>query len=160
MIEILKLLEQNPDLTNDQIAQMLSTDPAQVAQFIDQCKQNQIILGNKMIIDWDKTDRELVTALIEVKITPMRGVGFDRVAQRIYQYPEVDSVYLMSGGFDLTVIIEGTTLKDVAMFVAEKLSTLEQVSGTATHFVLKKYKDKGVMFTSREPQPERVDGIL
>lgn len=103
-------------------------------------------------MDWDRTDREAVTALIEVKVTPQRGDGFDRVAERIYQYDEVESVYLMSGAFDLTVIISGRTLKEVAQFVGERLSTLEDVTGTATHFILHKYKEKHLIFEKQEQQ--------
>ena len=105
-------------------------------------------------MDWDRTDREAVTALIEVKVTPQRGEGFDRVAERIYQYDEVESVYLMSGAFDLTVIISGRTLKEVAQFVGERLSTLEDVTGTATHFILHKYKEKHLIFEKQEKQPK------
>ena len=96
-------------------------------------------------IDWEKTGREDVTALIELKITPQRDLGFDRVAERIYNYPEVQSLYLMSGGFDLCVVIEGRTMREVALFVAEKLAPMESVISTATHFVLRKYKDKGLI---------------
>ena len=106
-------------------------------------------------MDWDRTDRETVTALIEVSVTPQRGEGFDRVAERIYQYDEVESVYLMSGSFDLTVIISGRTLKEVALFVGEKLAPLEDVTGTATHFILKKYKEKHLIFEKQEVQEER-----
>ena len=105
-----------------------------------------MILGYKTIIDWDKTDREYVSALIEVKITPQRDRGFDRVAEQIYSYPEVQSLYLMSGGFDLAVLIEGKTMKEVAFFVAQKLAPIDGVLSTATHFVLRKYKDKGVIY--------------
>ena len=105
-----------------------------------------MILGYKTMIDWDKTDREYVSALIEVKITPQRDRGFDRVAERIYNYPEVQSLYLMSGAYDLAVLIEGKTMREVAYFVAQKLATIEDVISTATHFVLRKYKDKGVIY--------------
>ena len=113
-------------------------------------------MGYNALIDWDKTDRELVTALIEVKVTPQRGDGFDRVAARIYQYPEVTSVYLLSGGYDLVVMIEGKTLKEVAHFVSSKLATIDAVTGTATHFVLKKYKDKGVLFEEDDEEDRRI----
>ena len=105
-----------------------------------------MILGYKALIDWDKTDKEHVSALIELKITPQRDRGYDHVAQKIYNYPEVESLYLMSGSFDLAVLIEGKTMREVALFVAEKLATIEDVTSTATHFVLRKYKDKGVIF--------------
>ncbi|MCQ2554019.1 MAG: Lrp/AsnC family transcriptional regulator, partial [Clostridia bacterium] len=109
----------------------------------------------KAIIDWDKTENENVTALIEVKVTPQRGDGFDRIAERIYQYDEVESVYLMSGAFDITVIISGRSLKEVALFVSEKLSVIDGVTGTATHFILKKYKEKHLIFANKPVQEER-----
>ena len=103
-------------------------------------------MGYKTVVDWEKTAVESVTAMIDVKLTPQRDRGFDRVAERIYNYPEVQSLYLMSGGFDLAVLIEGKTMKEVAYFVAQKLATIEDVISTATHFVLRKYKDKGVIY--------------
>ena len=106
-------------------------------------------------MDWDRTHRESVTALIEVKVTPQRGDGFDRIAQRIYQYDEVESLFLMSGSFDFTVIISGRTLQEVARFVGEKLAPMEGVTGTATHFILKKYKEKHLIFPVQEEQEER-----
>ena len=109
-----------------------------------------MILGYKTMIDWDKTDREYVTAMIEVKMTPQRDRGFDRIAEKIYNYPEVQSVYLMSGSYDLCLIIEGRTMKEVAYFVAQKLAPIESVLSTATHFVLRKYKDKGVIYGAPE----------
>ena len=108
------------------------------------------ILGYKAIIDWEKTDRESVSAMIEVKLTPQRNSGFDRIAEKIYNYPEVQSVQLMAGGYDLSVLIEGKTMKEVALFVSQKLATIDGVVGTATHFVLHKYKDKGVLYDSAE----------
>ena len=102
------------------------------------------------MINWDSTGVEKVTALIEVRVTPQRGKGFDDIAERIYKYPEVNTVYLMSGGYDLMVILEGKTLKDVASFVTSKLSTLDTVIGTTTHFILKKYKDHGTIMAKKE----------
>jgi DNA-binding Lrp family transcriptional regulator len=107
------------------------------------------------MVDWDRTDEEIVTALIEVKVTPQRGLGFERVAERIYQYDEVESLYLMSGGYDLSVTIAGKSMKEVALFVATKLAPIEGVSGTATHFILKRYKDHGVMFKIEEEKQEK-----
>ena len=124
----------------------------EVKAAIRKYEEEKVILGYKAIVDWDRTDRESVTALIEVKVTPQRGEGFDRVAERIYQYDEVESVYLMSGAYDLTVIISGRTLKEVAQFVGERLSTLEDVTGTATHFILHKYKEKHLIFEKQEQQ--------
>lgn len=155
MKKLLQLLEDDCTLTHAQLAAMTDTTEAEVAAAIAKYEEENLILGYKAIVDWDRTDRESVTALIEVKVTPQRGEGFDRVAERIYQYDEVESVYLMSGAFDLTVIISGRTLKEVALFVGQKLAPLEDVTGTATHFILKKYKEKHLIFRKQEPQEER-----
>ena len=149
MKKLLQLLEDDCTLTHAQLASMSGLTEAEVAAAIQTYEEERIILGYKAIVDWDRTDRESVTALIEVNVTPQRGEGFDRVAQRIYQYDEVESVYLMSGSFDLTVIISGRTLKEVALFVGEKLAPLEDVTGTATHFILKKYKDHGTVLAKK-----------
>ena len=146
MDKILKLLEDNATLTYEQLAIMCQKEEGDIKRIIKQYEQDGVILGYKTMIDWDKTDREYVTALIEVKITPQRDRGFDRVAERIYNFPEVQNLYLMSGGYDLAVLIEGKTMKEVAYFVAQKLATIEDVISTATHFVLRKYKDKGVIY--------------
>lgn len=153
--KLLQLLENDPTLTHAQLAAMTGATEEQVAADIARYEKERIILGYKTIVDWDRTHREAVTALIEVKVTPQRGDGFDRIAQRIYQYDEVESVYLMSGSFDLTVIISGRTLKEVALFVGEKLAPLDDVTGTATHFILKKYKEKHLIFPVQETQEER-----
>ena len=152
MKKLLQLLEDDCTLTQAQLASMADMPEAEVAAAIKKYEEDKIILGYKAIVDWDRTDRESVTALIEVKVTPQRGEGFDRVAERIYQYDEVESVYLMSGAFDLTVIISGRTLKEVAQFVGERLAPLEDVTGTATHFILKKYKEKHLVFRRQEPE--------
>jgi len=149
MEEILDILENNNKLNEEQIAVMLNKSVEEVRAAIKKLEEENVILGHTTLINWDKTDREMVTALIEVKVTPQRGQGFDRVAERIYRYPQVKACYLMSGGFDLTVIIEGKNMKEVALFVAEKLAPLESVLSTSTHFVLKKYKDKGVIFEEK-----------
>ena len=146
MNKILKLLEENANLTHEQLAVLCQKEEGDIKRIIDQYEKDGVILGYKTLIDWDKTDREYVSALIEVKITPQRDRGFDRVAERIYNYPEVQNLYLMSGGYDLAVLIEGKTMKEVAYFVAQKLATIEDVISTATHFVLRKYKDKGVIY--------------
>ncbi len=153
--QMLKLMETNGRITCAQLASMLGCSEAEVADAVGTLEKNKTIIGYTTIVDWDKTDREVVSALIEVKVVPQRGEGFDRVASRIYQYKEVDSVYLMSGGFDLMVLIEGKTLKEVALFVAQKLAIMESVSATATHFVLKKYKDKGVIFNDEPGEDKR-----
>ena len=155
MKKLLQLLEDDCTLNHAQLASMTGMTEAEVAAAIAECEQNRLILGYKAIVDWYRTDREDVTALIEVNVTPQRGEGFDRVAERIYQYDEVESVYLMSGSFDLTVIISGRSLKEVALFVGEKLAPMEEVTGTATHFILKKYKEKHLIFDKQEAQEER-----
>ena len=155
MKELLQLLEDDATLTTAQLAALAGMSEEETRAAVAQYEKDKIILGYKAIVDWDRTEREAVTALIEVKVTPQRGNGFDRVAERIYQYDEVESVYLMSGAFDLTVIISGRTLKEVATFVSQKLSTLEDVTATATHFILKKYKEKHLIFPAREEQEER-----
>ena len=152
MKKLLQLLEDDCTLTHAQLASLANMTEAEVAAAIRQYEEDKVILGYKAIVDWDRTDRESVTALIEVKVTPQRGEGFDRIAERIYQYDEVESVYLMSGAFDLTVIISGRTLKEVAQFVGQRLAPLEGVTGTATHFILKKYKEKHLIFEKREEQ--------
>ncbi len=145
--EILELLENNSRLTAEDIAIMIGKEVAEVAKAIKEMEESQIICGYNTLINWDHTDKkDIVTALIEVRVTPQRGEGFDKVAERIYKYNEVKAVYLMSGGFDFTVIIEGKTMKEVALFVGQKLAPLDSVLSTATHFVLKKYKDYGVIF--------------
>lgn len=146
MDEILKLLEDNATYTPAQLAVMCDGDEKEISDKIKNYEKDGVILGYKTIIDWDKTDREYVSAFIEVKITPKHDFGFDKVARVIGQYPEVQSVYLMSGAFDLVVLIEGKTLREVAFFVTHKLSTLEDVLSCSTHFVLRKYKDKGVEY--------------
>ena len=146
MNKILKTLEDNATLTHEQLAARFSKEVGEIRDLIAAYEKDGVIVGYKTLIDWDKTDREYVTAMIEVKTTPMRDRGFDRIAEKIYNYPEVQSVYLMSGGYDLCVIIEGRTMKEVAHFVAQKLAPIEHVMSTATHFVLRKYKDKGVVY--------------
>mgnify|MGYP000802610229 CR=1 FL=1 len=150
--KLLRLLEEDCTHTPEQLASMADMTVEEVKAEIKRYEEEKIVLGYQAIVDWDRTERESVTALIEVKVTPQRGAGFDRVAERIYQYDEVESVYLMSGAFDLTVIISGRTLKEVAQFVGERLSTLEDVTGTATHFILHKYKEKHLIFEKQEKQ--------
>ncbi len=146
--KILSLLEKNSRIDIKDVAVMLGVSEVEVANEIAAMEKENIICGYNTIIDWSKTGDEKVIALIEVKVTPQRGLGFDKIAERLYQYNEVTSVYLMSGGFDFTVIIEDKTMKAVAQFVADKLSPLETVLSTSTHFVLKKYKDYGTVLGS------------
>jgi DNA-binding Lrp family transcriptional regulator len=150
MDKILKALEDNATLTPEQLAVMFNKEQGEIKDLIRKYEADGVILGYKAMIDWDKTDREYVTALIEVKMTPQRDRGFDRVAEKIYNYPEVQSLYLMSGGYDLCLVIEGKTMKEVAYFVAQKLAPIEYVISTATHFVLRKYKDKGVIYGAEQ----------
>ena len=153
--KLLQLLESDCTLSADQLAAMTGMTVEEVKAEIKAFEAEGLILGYRAVVDWDRTEREAVTALIEVKVTPQRGEGFDRVAERIYQYDEVESLYLMSGAFDLTVIISGRSLKEVAHFVGEKLATIEDVTGTATHFILHKYKENHLIFEKREEQQER-----
>lgn len=152
--QILEMLEEDCRLSPQQIAVMLDKDPDAVAAAIKSFEKDGTILGYRTLINWEKTMREDVTAFIELKVTPQFGEGFDKIAKKIYQFDMVKSVYLMSGGFDLAVFIEGKTLKEVSLFVSEKLAPMDAVVSTATHFVLKKYKDAGVVF-SHESNDER-----
>lgn len=146
MNDFLKLLESDSRLTPEQLAVMCDKEVGEIKEMIGKFEKEGIILGYHTLIDWDKTARESVTALIELKISPQEDRGFDKIAEKIRNYPEVQSVYLMSGGFDLAVFIEGKTLREVAFFVAQKLAPMNSIQSTATHFVLKKYKDKGVKY--------------
>ena len=150
MEEILEILEQNSRYTDEQIAVMTGKTGEEVREAIQDYEERSIIAGYTTLINWENTGHETVTALIEVKVTPQRGAGFDSVAERIYKFDEVRACYLMSGGFDLTVIVEGKTMKQVAMFVSEKLAVQEYVLSCSTHFVLKKYKDHGTIFKDQE----------
>ena len=147
--QILSYLEKNSKMDPREIAILLGTEPDVVENEIRKMEEEKIICGYHTMIDWDKTSSEMVTALIEVRVTPQRGQGFDSIAERIYKYPEVRSVYLISGGYDRMVILEGKTLKEVSQFVTDKLSTLDSVLSTATHFILKKYKDHGTIFDQK-----------
>jgi DNA-binding Lrp family transcriptional regulator len=143
--EVLELLESDARLTAGQIAVMLGRDEEEIAGIIKEAEKNKLIQGYFTLIDWDKLGSEKVSAMIEVKISPQRDVGFDAVAERIYRFPEVRSVRLMSGAYDLMVMIEGDTMKEIAHFVSFKLASMEYVLSTATHFVLKTYKHHGVI---------------
>lgn len=150
MEEILRILEKNSRYTDEQIAVMAGVTVEEVREAIRDYEEKSIIAGYTTLINWENTGKETVTALIEVNVTPQRGDGFDKVAERIYQFSQVKACYLMSGGFDLTVIVEGKTMKDVAMFVSSKLAVQEYVISTSTHFVLKKYKDHGTIFKEKQ----------
>jgi DNA-binding Lrp family transcriptional regulator len=151
MDKLLSLIEENAKLTDEQLAAMLCQSVEDVRERLRSYEKSGVIKGYKTLIDWEKVDNDIITAFIEVKVSPQRDSGFEQVAQRIMQFEEVDSVYLMSGGFDLAVTVSGKSFKEVAMFVAERLSPLDNVLSTATHFLLRKYKDKGVLFGSEMP---------
>lgn len=156
MEEILEILEKNFRYTDEQIAVMAGKTVEEVREAIQDYEEKSIIAGYTTLINWENTGKEVVTALIQVKVTPQRGEGFDKVAERIYRYDQVQACCLMSsGGFDLTVIVEGKTMKEVATFVAQKLAVLDNVDGTATHFVLKKYKDHGTIFKEKKNTDNR-----
>ncbi|MBQ7600172.1 MAG: Lrp/AsnC family transcriptional regulator [Clostridia bacterium] len=146
MDDLLKLLENDARLSPDALALMLNKEVGDIRKMIDDYEKQGVILGYRTEIDWDKTNREYVSAMIELKITPQRDRGFDHIAEKIYNYPEVESLFLMSGGFDLAIFIKGKTMKEVAFFVAQKLSTIEDVVSTSTHFILRKYKDNNVIY--------------
>ena len=148
--QILTFLEKNSRIDLGELAVMLGSSEAVIANEVAKMQQEGIICGFHTLIDWEKTSVDKVTALIEVRVTPQRGQGFDSIAERIYNYPEVQSVYLISGGYDLMVILEGKTLREVSSFVTNKLSTLDTVISTATHFILKKYKDYGTILHEKK----------
>lgn len=153
--KILRAIDKNSKLTAKELAVMLGSDEEDVVKAIAEMEADKIICGYPTLIAWDKLSNEKITALIEVKVTPQRGQGFDKIAERIYMFSEVESVYLMSGGFDLTVIIKGKSMREVAAFVSEKLAPMDAILSTATHFVLKKYKEHGIAM-EQEKADERM----
>lgn len=144
--QVLDLLREDCRLPLEKLAVMLGVSTEEVAETIDSLERRRVILHYAPTINWDLTDRERVESMIQVSVTPQRDMGFDAVARRIYRFEEVKSVYLMSGGYDLLVLVEAKSLKELALFVSSKLSTLEMVTGTQTSFVLKRYKEEGVIF--------------
>lgn len=149
--EILRILEQDSRIPTEKIATMVDLSKEEVEEKIKELEDKGVIIKYKAIVDWEKASiDEIVYAFIDVKVTPQRDIGFDRVARRIYQFPEVHALYLLSGAYDLEVIVEGKGMKEVAYFVAEKLATLEGVQSTATHFVLKRYKVDGIVVEPAE----------
>lgn len=148
--KILAIIEKNSRIDVHELSVLLGEPEIAVANAIGELERDHVICGYHTMINWENTSEEKVVALIEVKVTPQRGMGFDKIAERIYNYSEVDACYLMSGGYDLMVMLEGRSMKQVAGFVSDKLSTLDSVLSTATHFVLKKYKDHGTVFTQEE----------
>lgn len=154
--QILAIIEKNSRIDIQELAVILGVEEIDIANELKKLEEEGIICGYHTMIDWEKTTIEKVTALIEVRITPQRGQGYDNIAERIYRYPEVNSVYLISGGYDLLVTLEGKSLKSISSFVSEKLSTLNGVLSTATHFILKKYKDHGTILHKIEDTREKV----
>lgn len=154
--EILRNISKNSKVTEKDLAIMLNSSEEEIHNEIEKMEEEGIICGYPTLINWDNTHCEKVTALIEVKVAPQRDLGFDKVAERIYQFDEVESVYLMSGGFDLTVIIEGKSMKEIAHFVSTKLSSMESVLSTATYFVLKKYKEHGLPLVDKSNEDGRI----
>ncbi|SEO16000.1 DNA-binding transcriptional regulator, Lrp family [Amphibacillus marinus] len=156
-VELLQLLEKNGRLPADTIASMLDLGIDEVASMIEKLEHECVILGYSTLVNWAKVlKHESVTAMIEVKVTPVRGKGFDHVAERIYRFPEVKALYLMSGSYDLSITLEGQTMMEISRFVSDKLSTLDSVVSTVTHFVLKKYKHDGVVFDKNDDQDRRM----
>lgn len=157
--KILQLLENNSRLSTFDIAKQLGLKEQEVIKAIGELEADKIICGYNTIINWDKVSEEKVNALIEVRVVPQRGTGFDSIAQRISKFDEVDSVYLISGGYDFMVMIKGKSMKEVSSFVFEKLSALDSIQSTATHFVLKKYKDHGISLEDK-PKAKREKIVL
>ena len=156
--ELLRLLEKNCRVSTEQIAMMLGKETGEIKDLLQKLEEERVILGYKAIVDWDRLENESVNALIELKIIPQKDQGFDKVAKKIYNYPEVESLYLMSGSYDLCVQLKGKTMKEVAFFVARKLAMMDEVVETSTHFVLKKYKDTGVIFA--DPKADERGNVI
>ena len=148
--KILQIIEKNSRIALKELAIILGVEEIDVVNEMSKMEEEGGICGYHTLIDWEKTSLEKVNALIEVRVTPQRGQGFDSIAERIYKYPEVHAVYLISGGYDLLVTLEGKSLKEISSFVSDKLSTLDSVLSTATHFILKKYKDHGTVLTKKK----------
>ena len=156
-LEILKILEENNKIPIETIASMVLSSEETVKKTIQKLEHEKIIISYPTLIDWTKVEgQENVVAMIDVKVTPKRGVGFDDVAERIYRFPEVSSLYLMSGAYDLSITVEGKSMNQIAAFVSEKLSTIENVISTTTHFMLKKYKHDGVVFDRGNDKDRRM----
>ena len=147
-IEVLKLLSKNAKYSEEDIATMLGISPSEVTDYIKQLEKEGLIKGYKAVIDWEKLDGAYVSAIVEVNVVPKAGLGFEEVAEKIMMYKEVESVYLMSGNYDLNVIVKGKTLQDIARFVAKELATIDSVTSTTTHFVMRRYKEMDVELIS------------
>ena len=148
--QILAIVEKNSRIAIKELAVILGMEEIDVANELQAMEEEGVICGYHTLIDWEKTTIEKVTALIEVRVTPQRGQGFDNIAERIYKYPEVNAVYLISGGYDLLISLEGKSLKEISMFVSDKLAPLDSILSTATHFILKKYKDHGTVLAKKK----------
>ncbi len=147
--QILAIIEKNSRIDLKELAVLLGVEELDIVNELAAMEAEGIICGYHTLIDWEKTSIDKVTALIEVRVTPQRGQGFDNIAERIYKYPEVMAVYLISGAYDLLVTLDGKNLRDISRFVSDKLSTMDYVLSTATHFILKKYKDHGTILTKK-----------
>ncbi len=154
--ELLSIIEKNSKIGLKELSVLLGQKEEDVLKELEALEKEGVICGYLTLIDWEKTSIEKVTALIEVRVTPQRGQGFDKIAERIYNYPEVKAVYLISGGFDLLVILEEKSLREIANFVSDKLSTLESVLSTGTHFILKKYKDYGTILAKKHEDEREI----
>ena len=160
MYRLLKLLSENDRLTTDELAAMLAVSPEEVAREIAEYEKAGVIKGYNALINWEKADCNRATALIELKVSPKKETGFDEIAHRIMEFEEVEGVYLMSGGYDLAVFVSGKTMQDIAMFVVRRLSPIDGVLSTATHFILKKYKDGGVVFDDPAYQEDKRSNLI
>ncbi|WP_232222921.1 Lrp/AsnC family transcriptional regulator [Jeotgalibaca sp. PTS2502] len=153
---ILKVIEKNSRLTAEEIAIMLGLETDDVVHALKDMEERKIICGYHTLVNWDKANDDEVSAVIELKVNPQRGAGFDKIAERVYHFPEVDAVYLMSGAYDLLVEMRKAPMKDIASFVARRLSTIEEVQSTSTHFILKRYKDHGTLFVDEDKDKRMV----
>ena len=154
--ELLQIIEKNSRIEISELATLLGKEEIDVANELQKMEEEGSICGYHTLINWEKTNIEKVSALIEVKVTPQRGQGFDKIAQRIYKYPEVKSVYLISGGYDLLISLEEKSLKEIAGFVSDKLAPLDSILSTATHFILKKYKDHGTIISETKKDEREI----
>ncbi len=153
---LLEILEKNSRVSLEDLAAMLGKSTDEIAAALDELQRDQIICGYTTLINWDKTDREFVTAMIEVKVTPQRDSGFEKIAERIYGFDDVKAVYLMAGAYDLLVMMDGKNIKEISHFISDKLSPLDNVLSTSTHFVLKKYKEHGIIMEKKREKDERM----
>ncbi len=153
---LLEILEKNSRVSLEDMAAMLGKSNDEIAAALDELQRDQIICGYTTLINWDKTDREFVTAMIEVKVTPQRDSGFEKIAERIYGFDDVKAVYLMAGAYDLLVMMDGKNIKEISHFISDKLSPLDNVLSTSTHFVLKKYKEHGIIMEKKHEKDERM----